>query len=59
MPKHIFLLAAVLVLTATFGVVKAEIPAPDVSPDVTISPEDLQRHVDGRSLPLTFIEEPY
>jgi hypothetical protein len=59
MRKHIFLLAAALILTATLTGAKAEIPAPDAGPSVTISPEDLQRHVDGRSLPLTFIEEPY
>jgi hypothetical protein len=59
MRKHMFLLAAFFVLTATLAVTKAEIPAPDASASVTISPEELQRHVDGRSLPLTFIEEPY
>jgi hypothetical protein len=51
--------AAALVLTATLIAAKAEIPAQDANPTVTISPEDLHRQVDGRSLPLTFIEEPY
>jgi hypothetical protein len=57
MRKHVFLLAAALVLTTTLA--NAEIPAPEANSPVTISPEDLQRQVDGRSLPMTFIAEPY
>jgi hypothetical protein len=59
MRKNTFLIAAALVLSATLVGAKAEIPAPDANQPVTISPEDLQRQVDGRSLPLTVIEEPY
>jgi hypothetical protein len=60
MPKPTFLIAAAVILTAAALIgAKAEIPAPDAGASVTISPEDLQRQVDGRSLPLTFIEEPY
>ncbi|MBV8753474.1 MAG: hypothetical protein JO328_11515 [Hyphomicrobiales bacterium] len=59
MGKYAFLLIAALVLVAIFAGARAEIPARDASAPVTISPENLHRQVDGRSLPLTFIEEPY
>lgn len=59
MRKYIFLLAATLVLSATIVAAKNEIPARDASQPLTISPEDLQTQVDGRSLPPTLIEEPY
>jgi hypothetical protein len=38
---------------------RRQTPAFGKSEPVTISPEDLHRQVDGRSLPLTFVEEPY
>jgi len=59
MRKYTFLLAAAFILAATLAGAKAEIPAQDVSSPVTVSPEDLHRQVDVRSLPLTIIEEPY
>ena len=53
------LTAAALVFTATFVGATTQIPVQGVGPAVTISPEELHRQVDGRSLPLTYIEEAY
>ena len=53
------LAAAALVLTAALAGAKAQSPALGKSEPATISPEALQRDVDARSLPLTFVEEPY
>jgi hypothetical protein len=60
MRKHTLILAATAIaLTATLAGAKAQTPALGASQPVTISPEELQRDIDGRSLPFTFIEEPY
>jgi hypothetical protein len=59
MRKYMVLLATALALTSMLAGARSEIPAPGASAPITISPEELQRQVDGRSLPLTFIEEPY
>ena len=60
MYKHtLAIAAAALVLAATLAGATTQIPAEGASSSVTISPEDLQRQVDGRSLPLTYIEEAY
>jgi len=60
MRKHTLILAAAAIaLGATIAGAKAGTPAPGASEPVTISPEDLQRQIDGRSLPLTYVEEPY
>jgi hypothetical protein len=60
MRKHALVLAAAaLALAAAFPAAQAQTPAFGKSEPVTISPEDLHRQVDGRSLPLTFVEEPY
>jgi hypothetical protein len=53
------LAAAAITLTAALAGAQAQTPALGKSEPATISPEDLQRGIDGRSLPLTFIEEPY
>ena len=53
------LAATALVLTAALAGAKAQTPAQGATPPVTISPEDLQRQIDGRSLPFTYIEELY
>lgn len=50
---------AALILAATLAGATTQIPAQGAGSPVTISPEDLQRQVDGRSLPLTYIEEAY
>jgi len=60
MRKHTLVLtAAAIVLTATLAVAATQIPVQGAGPAVTISPEDLHRQIDGRSLPLTYIEEAY
>jgi Spy/CpxP family protein refolding chaperone len=59
MRKHTLALAAALVLTTAAAAATAQTPAPGANEPVTISPEELHRQIDGRSLPLTFIEEPY
>ena len=59
MRKHTLALAAAALPTATLAVATTHIPAQGAGSAVTISPEDLQRQVDGRSLPLTYIEELY
>lgn len=59
MRKYPFILAAALALTAGFAGANVQTPAEGARPLVTISPEDLQQQVDGRSLPLTYIEQPY
>jgi hypothetical protein len=60
MRKHTLVLAATaLVLTAALAGAKAQTTAQGATPPITISPEDLQRQVDSRSLPLTYVEEPY
>jgi hypothetical protein len=51
--------AAALILAATLAGGATQIPAQGTGSPVTISPQDLQRQVDGRSLPLTYIEEAY
>ena len=56
MRKFTLVLAA-LAFTAAVGGVKAQTPAFGKSEPVTISPEDLQRNIDGRALPLTFVDE--
>ena len=53
------LAATALVLTAALAGAKAQTPAQGATAPVTISPEDLQRQIDGRSLPFTYIEELY
>jgi len=53
------LAAAAIVLTVTLAGVKAQTPAHGASQPVTISPEELHRDIDGRSLPFTVVEEPY
>jgi hypothetical protein len=58
MRKHTLVLAAAVVLaTALAGAAQA--PTLGKNEPVTVSPEDLQQRIDGRSLPLMFIEEPY
>ena len=59
MRKHTLVLAAAIALTTTLVAAKAQTPAFGKTEAVTISPEDLQRNIDGRSLPLIFVEEPY
>jgi hypothetical protein len=60
MHKHTLVLAAAtLALAATLAGAQGQTPAFGKSEVVTISPEDLQREVDGRSLPLTYVDEPY
>jgi len=59
MRKHTLVLAAAIVLTTALTGANAQTPAFGKSEPVTVSPEDLQRNIDGRSLPLTFVEEPY
>ena len=60
MRKHaLALTAAALVLIATLAGAATQIAFQGAGSPVTISLEDLQRQVDGRSLPLTYIEEPY
>ena len=59
MRKHVLILAAALVLTTTLAGATAQTPAQGATEPVTISPEELHRQVDGRSLPLTYVEEPY
>ena len=60
MRKHTLVLtAAALGLAATLAAATTQIPAQGAGSPVTISPEDLQQQVDGRSLPLTYIEEAY
>jgi hypothetical protein len=59
MRKHALILAAALVLTSTLASAHAQTPAQGATPPVTISSEDLQRQIDGRSLPLMYIEELY
>ena len=59
MRKYTLALAAVLVMITVGGAITAQTPAPGANEPVTISPEQLHSQVDGRSLPLTFIEEPY
>jgi hypothetical protein len=53
------LAATAIALTAALAGAKAQTPAQGATQPITISPEDLQRQVDGRSLPLTYIEELY
>jgi hypothetical protein len=60
MRKYTLVLAAAAVaLAPALAGAKAQTPALGKSEPATISPEDLQRQVDGRSLPLTVVEEPY
>lgn len=61
MRKHAFALtAAALALTATLaGAATTQIPAQGAGAAASVSPEELQQHIDGRSLPLTYIEEAY
>ena len=59
MRKHTLALAAALVLATTLAGAHAQTPAQGATQPVTISPEQLQHEIDGKSLPLTFIEEPY
>jgi hypothetical protein len=60
MRKHIlFLAAAALALAAVFPSAQAQTPAFGKSEPVTISPEYLQRDIDSRSLPFTYVEEAY
>ena len=53
------LATAALALTATLAGAQAQTPAHGASQPVTISPEELHRDIDGRSLPHIFVEEPY
>ena len=59
MRKHTLVLAAAVALTTALTGAHAQTPAFGKSEPVTVSPEALQRDIDGRSLPLMFIEEPY
>jgi hypothetical protein len=59
MRRHTLALAAALVLTTAGAAATAQTPATGATRPVTISPEQLHRQVDVRSLPLTIIEEPY
>jgi hypothetical protein len=59
MRKHTLVLAAAIVLTTALPGANAQTPAFGKSEAVTISPEDLQRNVDGRSLPFTIVDELY
>ena len=60
MRKYTFALAAAAItLSATLAGANAQTPAFGKSEAVTISPEDLQRSIDGRSLPLTYVEQLY
>jgi Spy/CpxP family protein refolding chaperone len=59
MRKHTLILAAALVLTTALAAATAQTSAPGANQPVTVSPEELHRQVDGRSLPLTYIEDLY
>jgi len=60
MRKHMLVLAAAALVLSTAGAATtAQTPAPGANEPVTVSPEALHRQIDARSLPLTFIEEPY
>lgn len=59
MRKHTLVLAAAVVLATTLAGASAQAPTLGKNEPVTVSPEDLQQRIDGRSLPLMFIEEPY
>jgi hypothetical protein len=59
MRKYMLALAAALVLTTAGAATAAQTPAPGANEPVTISPEQLHRQVDARSLPLTYIENLY
>jgi hypothetical protein len=59
MRKRTLALAAAIVLTTALAGANAQTPAFGKSEAVTVSPEDLQQRIDGRSLPLMYIEEPY
>jgi hypothetical protein len=59
MRKHTFALAAAIVLTAALAGAKAQTPAQGATAPITISPEELQRNIDGRSLPFTVVDELY
>ena len=59
MRKHTLVLAAAVVLATALAGASAQAPTLGKSEPVTVSPEDLQQKIDGRSLPLMFIEEPY
>ncbi|HEV2955198.1 MAG TPA: hypothetical protein VGX95_03695 [Xanthobacteraceae bacterium] len=58
MRRHTLILAAALVLTTALAAA-AQTSAPGANQPVTVSPEELHRQVDGRSLPLTYIEDLY
>ena len=58
MRKYTFVLAATaIVLTATLAGAHAQTPAHGATNPVTISPEQLHSQIDGRSLPITYVEE--
>jgi len=59
MRKHTLVLAAAIVLTTALTGANAQTPAFGKSEPVTVSPEDLQRNIDGRSLPFTIVDELY
>ena len=60
MRKHILVLTAVaLVITATVAAATTQFPVQGAGPAAAISPEELHRQVDGRSVPLTYIEDAY
>jgi hypothetical protein len=61
MRKLTLVLAATIAVTAANALAgaNAQTPAQGATASVTISPEDLQRNIDGRSLPLTLVDELY
>lgn len=60
MRKYVLVLAAAAIaLSATLAGTKAQAPALGATEPPTISPEDLHRQIDARSLPLMQVEEPY
>jgi hypothetical protein len=59
MRKHTFALALAILIVAPVAGAQALTPALGATEPVTISPEDLQRQVDGAALPITVIDEPF
>jgi hypothetical protein len=59
MRTHIVVLAAPVLLTSAFAGAHVQTPPAGTTEPVTISPEELQRDIHGKSLPFMFIEEPY
>jgi hypothetical protein len=59
MRKHTFAFALAILIIAPIAGAHAQTPAQGATEPVSISPEDLQRQMDGNVLPITVIDEPY